>query len=464
MMLSVGGALTKIGHRARQHCTTLLRWARTGEGARFFALLGAALLLRLLFAPLTMFTLDLQAYATWGTLLLRHPLDPYSVGGASANWVFLPIYPPLALYTFGAIEGAYFGVAHLLGLHLIHDPVTSAPLRLVLKLPAILADLGMTAFIYALARRVMTPARALLASATYAFTPGILIVTLLWGQTDGVVVLLVALGLYYAWRGKGIQAGILLALAVGFKPQPVIFLPLALVYLYRWAGWREALRAAASLAGATLVLWLPYLLPPHFEVVAYAQNLARVVRAEYPSASHGALNGWVLINAEATLVSQRLVGPFTLQTVSTAAFAGILLLVLIGVWRERSARVLWSGAAILALGMFDVGTLQFERYLAPAVALFLLAALYDRRYWVCYASVSLMLYLNFAGGVVGCQCYPPAVAAPPWLANLLTLDLQPKLGALLNVLTLVLALLCYFAPGPLVLRRQVASREAVRAR
>jgi hypothetical protein len=462
-MRSVDGALTKAVYRARQHCATLLHWARTGEGARFFALLGAALLLRLVIAPLTMFTMDLRAYATWGELLLHHPLNPYSVGGANPDWDYIPVYPPLAMYTFGVLEGAYFGAAHLLGLHLIHDPVTSAPLRLVLKLPAILADLGMTVFIYALARRVTTPARALLASATYAFTPGILIVTLLWGQTDGVVVLLVAFGLYFAWRGRGMQAGILLALAVGFKPQPVIFLPLALVYLYRWVGWRETLRAAAGLAGASLLLWLPYLLPPHFEVLALAHNIGRIVRAEYPSASHGALSGWYLVNAEATLVSQRLVGPFTLQTVSTTAFACILLLVLVGVWRERSARVLWSGAAILALGMFDVGTLQFERYLTPAVALFLLAALYDRRYWVCYASVSVMLYLNFAGGIIGCQCYPPAVAAPHWLAHLLTLDLRPKLGALVNVLTLTLALFWYFLPGPLVLRRQVASREMARS-
>jgi Gpi18-like mannosyltransferase len=463
-MRSAGDALTKARESAYQRSAALLRWARTREGARFFALLGAALLLRLAIAPLTLFTLDLRVYVTWGEYLLHHPLHPYSFGGAGPDWYYVPDYPPLAMYTFGALDGVYVGVTQLFGLHPVVDPAISAPLRLVFKLPAILADLGMSTFIYALARRVMSPTRALLVSATYAFTPGILIVTLLWGQIDGVVVLCVALSLYCAWQGKGTAAGILFAMAVGFKPQPLIFLPLLLVWLYHRVGWREALRAAAGLAGASLLLWLPYLLPPHFEVLAYSHNLARVLRAEYPSASHGALSAWYLINAQTTLVSQRLVGPFTLQMVSTAAFAGILLLVLVGAWRERSARVLWSGAAILALGMFDVGTLQFERYLTPAVALFLLAALYDRRYWVCYASVSVMLYLNFAGGIVGCQCYPPVVAAPHWLAHLLTLDLNPKLGALVNVLTLALALLWYFVPGPLVLRRQVASREAVHAR
>jgi hypothetical protein len=453
-MTAAHGMLAAAGDRAGQAFATLLRWARTREGAWFFALLGAALLLRLVMAPRILFTADLRAYAFWGELLLHHPLDAYSVGGADPQVYNVPIYPPLAMYTFGILDGVYFGVGHLLGFHLLHDPTHSRSLRVALKLPAILADTGMIAFVYAQARRVLSPARAWLAAATYAFTPGILIVSLLWGQTDGVVVLFIALSLYFAWRGKGLQAGILFALAVGFKPQPVIFLPLLLVFLYRSVGWREALRAIAGIAGASLLLWLPYLVPPHFEVVAYARNLQRVVRAEHLTASHAAFNGWVLINADTTLISQRLVGLFTVQTVSTAAFALIVLLVLAGVWRDHSARALWSGAALLALGMFDVGTLQFERYLAPAVALFLLAALRDRRLWVCYAAVSVMLYLNFASSVIGCQCYPPAAAAPQWLAHLLTLDLKPMVGALVNMLTLALALVLYFVPRTLAFRRQ----------
>ncbi len=373
--MTVGVIAIAVGERVVSVWGRLTRWARTPEGLRFLGLLVAALAIRLLIAPFLMLTGDLRAYGYWGELALHHFFDAYSYGGANAEWTYWPVYPPLAFYVFGLLEGIYFGTAHLLGLNPSHDPLFSHALRLVLKLPAILADLGVISFIYVLARRVMSPTRALLASATYALSPGILIVTLLWGQTDGVVLLFAALGLYFAYRRQGIWAGVLLALAVGFKPQPAIFIPLGLIYLYRWGGWREAARAAASLAGVSLMLWLPYLVPPRFEILAYLRNLGQIVSVEKPTGSHGAFNLWYLFNAEWQPVAQPLVGPFSLQLVSTILFGLIMLLVLAGVWRDGSQRVLWAAAALLALGFFDVGTLQFERYLTPAVALFLLAAI-----------------------------------------------------------------------------------------
>jgi Gpi18-like mannosyltransferase len=402
-----------------------------------------------LIAPFIILTGDLLAYGRWGELALYHFFDAYSYGATNPDWVYWPGYEPLALYMYGLLEGLYFGAAHLIGHNPSHDPMSSHVFRLVLKLPVICADLGIVCFIYAFARRVMTPTRALIASATYAFTPGILIVTLLWGQTDGFVLLLIIVGLYFAYRQQGIWAGVMLALAIGFKPQPAIFIPLGLVYLYRWAGLREALRALASLAGVTLALWLPYLLPPRFEVLSYLQIVRQIVQVQGPEASKGAFNLWILIQAGSNPVSQPLLGPFSIQLVSAALFATVMLLVLAGIWRDGSQRMLWIGAALLALGFFDVGTLQFERYLTPAVALFLLAAICDRRYWLCYIGVSAMLYLNFAATIFDCRCYAPAMALPHQVAHLLTLDLQPTIGAAINMAVLIVGIYWFMFPNSL---------------
>jgi len=441
--MTAGVMVIAIGEHIASVWGRLARWARTQEGLRFLGLLLAAFLLRLLIAPFLMLTDDLRAYAYWGELALHHFFDAYSYGGANPDWSNWPAYPPLAFYIFGFLEGVYFGGAHLLGLHPLHDPAYSRMLRVLLKLPAILADMGIVSFIYLLARRVTSPKRALLATATYAFSPGILIVTLLWGQTDGAAVLLVALGLYFAYRRQGIWAGVLLALAVGFKPQPAIFVPLALVYLYRWGGWKEAARGISSFTGISVLLWLPYLLPPRFEVLAYVRDLGQIVQVERPTGSHGAFNLWYLLNAEWHPISQPLVGPFSLQLVSTILFGLIMLLVLAGIWRDGSQRMLWAAAALLALGFFGVGTLQFERYLTPAVALFLLAAIFDRRYWPCYIGVSVMLFLNFAATIFSCQCYEPAKRAPHQIIQLFTLDLTPKIGAAIIMTALALGLYWY---------------------
>jgi dolichyl-phosphate-mannose-protein mannosyltransferase len=289
----------------------------------------------------------------------------------------------------------------------------------------------------------MSPTRALLASATYAVSPGILIVTLLWGQTDGAAVLLVALGLFFAYRRQGIWAGILLALAVGFKPQPAIFLPLALVYLYRWGGWREAVRGITSFTALSVLLWWPYLLPPRFEVLAYVKVLGQIVRVEGPTGSHGAFNLWYLLNAQWQPVAQPLLGPLSLQLVSAILFGLVMLVVLAGIWLDGSQRMLWAAAALLALGFFDVGTLQFERYLTPAVALFLLAAIFDRRYWPCYIAVSVMLFLNFAASIFNCQCYRPVMDAPHQIAQVFALGVTPIIGATINMAALALGLYWY---------------------
>jgi hypothetical protein len=103
------------------------------------------------------------------------------------------------------------------------------------------------------------------------------------------------------------------------------------------------------------------------------------------------------------------------------------------------------------MSFFYVGTLQFERYLMPAVALTLLAAVYDRRYWLCYLGVSVTLYLNFAANVVGCHCFAANVTAPGWLGYLVTLDQAHRAIAAANMGLLGLALMWFiFPPTPAV--------------
>jgi hypothetical protein len=189
------------------------------------------------------------------------------------------------------------------------------------------------------------------------------------------------------------------------------------------------------------------LLPPRFEVLAFLRAVSRSAVAARPIASHGAYNLWYLLHLEWNPISQRVLGPLTIEMVSVVLFALLFFVVLAGIWRDGSLRSLWAGAAIVAIAFFNVGPLQYERYLTPAVALTLLAAVYDRRFWVYFIGVSAMLYLNFGTSIVGCHCYPPVVAGPRWVAHLLTLGVSPNKGATINMALLVLGLLFFVFPS-----------------
>ncbi len=368
-------------------------WLVTSEGKRFSALLVAAVIVRVVLSFVLRVSPDLQAYETWGELILGHFLHPYTYGIKSSSvWLF-PTYPPLTMYLYALVDFLYFGLAHLLGLHPSHC-ACSPVFRPILLIPGMLSDLAQVSIMYALARAKLSPNLALLVAATYAFSPAVLIDGVGWGQTDNLALLIVAGALLLALRHNGLWAGVLLGLTIALKPQPWIFIPLVLVYLYRWAGWKQAMRGAASMAGTALVLWAPYLVPPRPEIFVWQRSVAINVQASGLVATRNALNLWWLLRAQRLNINAPYLGPLSAQLLGGGLFVLVMLFALAGIWRDASPGRLWASAALLAIGFFDVVTLQYERYIFPAMGLFLLAALYDRRYWVLYAAVSVSAFMS----------------------------------------------------------------------
>ncbi len=421
-------------------------WLRSLDGVTCLALLALGFVVRVIIAPRLIISADLLAYGYWGQLFDAHPLTIYSVGGANPNWTLVPDYPPVAIYLFGAVEKIYFTLGALFGIPLSHDVLSAHMLKLVLKMPGILADLALLSIMYVKATRLIPRWLAWLLGATYALSPGILITVAVWGQTDGIALLLVALGLLMAARKQDIWCGVVFACAVSFKPQPIVFVPLALIYLVRWSGVKNATRGAIAFLATTIVIWLPYLLPPNFEALYLKHNFAIVAANEAPVASHSGWNLWFVLGIESQNASAPYMGPLSITVVGGLLFAFILLIVVMGIWRDGSEGRLWAGAAIVALAFFVVGTLQFERYLFPALGLFFLAALYNRRYWLIYAVTSLVYMANFGWTIFGCKCDAYTPNWPSALQQTLTFHLDGWQGGLINCIALVLSVVFFVWP------------------
>lgn len=372
-------------------------WAKTSEGRRFVALLAASLILRLILAPFHGFFDDLQYYVDWGLVLQHHFFDFYSAGAREA--LLPPNYPPLAIYLFAMLDDLYLAVGHALHLSPTTQVAQSPFFAFFLKLPAIVSDLGITSILYILARMRLSPRIALIVATCYTFTPPVIFDSALWGQTDSIFVLAVLAALLLTLRQRSFTAGVLCAVAIMLKPQPIIFAPLIVLYLWRWAGWNAALRAFGGLCTGILVLAIPYILPPWSEALAFYTNFTTIT-ARWPSATVTAFNLWWLLGAAGHPYNTPWLGPLSPNTLGIVLFLAVYVVAGAGILNDATPGRLFLAAALLVIAFFDVTALQHERYLYPALLFFLISALSDQRAWLLYAISSITLLLNMVLVVV----------------------------------------------------------------
>jgi len=419
-----------------------------------------ALIVRLALAPRGELLWDLDMYVAWGSNFLKHPVDVYTMSG-DAN------YPPLTIYLFGGVVACYRFLAHLLHLPSTLDAQTPL-LSLLAKLPTLLADLGTVALLYVLVRRQAGERWALGVAATYALSPAVLLDGVIWGQTDGIPVFFLLLCLVAIFIGRYGWAGVFFSLAVMLKPQPIIFAPLLLVYLYRSSGWRSVLLACGTAGATALAICAPYLMPPrpqllvfyHNTITSFQQSHVIALRdapAPPGAVSWNAYNLWWLLGAERSYQSPAL-GPLSASTIGTILFLGLLALALGRIWLDPSRGRLYAALSLVAVGFFTVATLQHERYMFPALAFLLLAAASDRRYILPCVVGQLAVFLN-AGYVaiwyLAAHAYQRA--AMPWYLLGRT---HPELLAALAwaVVGLCLGLVALYAADSDRLARLVAAR------
>lgn len=359
----------------------LARWSRTGEGRSLLILLGVALLIRLPLLPYHGFFHDPQTYLDWGINLDRDPLHFYT-NTLSAN------YTPLTPYLDGLMWLIYQAAAHLLGQPAIADTYHSALLATIFKIPDLVAELALTAVTYHVVRPVVTHRWALAAAAIYALSPAILFVGVLYGQTDATYTVFVVLAVVATYRRQSIRAGAYFALAFMLKPTPIFLLPLLAVALWRYAGWRGVARFGGAFAVVSGTLWMPFLLPPHFEVLRWVANVQFDNKSQ---ASYNAANFWWAVGARGRSSLTPIYAGLTPSQIGWAVFAAVLLAAALAAWKSASFGVLLFTSAIVALTFFEITPDQHERFVYLAPVLFLLAAAYHHR------RASLALCLCFSG-------------------------------------------------------------------
>ncbi len=330
------------------------------------------------------YSADVNTFSAWALDLYQQGFSTFYRAGYFAD------YPPGYMYVLwcvGAIEQ---------GLQLTFP---TPAFLMVLKLPAILADLGAAYWLYAQSRQstslqvssAQTAAR--IAAILWLFNPLVILTSSVWGQVDSIFTLVMVLSLVAFTRAQLFWAAAGYAIAILLKPQALLFAPLALIAFIRMPSWPVRAKALAIFFSVAVVLVLPFAwqqASPFWIFSLYADTLG-----SYPYLTLNAFNLYALLNANWLPLEKTLLGMGVGNWAWLLVISGLVPTLYI-VWRSRVAGAyLWAAAAIIAI-FFVFAPKMHERYLFPAALLTLVSWLWlhDRRLLWIAMGFSLSCFIN----------------------------------------------------------------------
>jgi Bacterial membrane protein YfhO len=354
-----------------------------------------ALLLRLAIAPHLGFVVDLRFFHTWATELRAVGTHKFYATDQLAD------YPP-----------AYMYVLWLIG------KLSASPGYVLLKLPAVAADLGLAWIAGTFAERLAPaslkerlPVRTLVAAAVL-FNPAVIALSAGWGQVDSVPVFIVLSSLLLLFTGshslrRELAAFALFGIAFAMKPQTCLVFPVMGYALYRRYvrgrprselvdGALTIALCAAVAVGLLLLSGVPFGLDAA-GLVRHYRFAAHVA----PVTSANAFNLWGVVgfwrNDASGDAVMRLLG---IPVVYLGVFAFLAATAYV-LWRvhdalERGldeARVLLAGAAAQSVLGFAFLTRMHERYLFLTLGC-LAPLVFGRRFLQTYAALSALFLLD----------------------------------------------------------------------
>ena len=333
---------------------------------------------------------DIVCFSAWADTMAAHGARGFYATGMFAD------YPPGYMYVL-------WGIGELR--RLLDISYDSALFTIMLKLPAICADLGSAYLVYHFARKKgMEDAPALFVLGVAAFLPVAAFISGGWGQIDSLLALcLVGVVLLFA-NDKRILAGVIYGIAILMKPQALMAGPLlAVVYLlpdkalgvpYR----KRLLTAVLAVLGAfAVIIGLSAPFGAQLEQGWLIEKYFSTANS-YPYASIEGFNMAALFRGNWRHIDEV---PL-LFTYGAWGVLGILIGVVLAVSlyikeRKRSLQgALLLAMSVLFAALFTLGPYMHERYLFPALLPLLLAAVQydDKRLFGAFLAFSTSLLFN----------------------------------------------------------------------
>lgn len=273
----------------------------------------------------------------------------------------------------------------------------------VFKSPAVIADAVIAALLLLWVRRRLDERSAVIAGVVYALAPPMIWDSAAWGQVESVFVLPLLVAIEMGSRGRVEATAFWASTAFMFKAQAAMAAPLIVLLAWQYAGvdvkrWSRIVLAALVPAAA---ITLPFISQSGGLWRAYAG-----AASYYPFTHLNGFSAWFLSSPLLAPQLETMASSYSRDT--TPLFAGMSArmiggVCLLGSWivvgtrllRGRcDASVLQWAVRVLPICFFVFSTQMHERYIVPAVALWLWAFNHDRRWWLGFSLVLLVSTLN----------------------------------------------------------------------
>lgn len=375
-------------------------WSRGWVAALGFTFL-AGIAVRVLLLPTTGLRDDTDQFAGW-----IHHIAVNGLGTLYGETAAGPV-------TFGPVMGYIWAV--LAGLEPGFRTATDASdvgIRILVKVPAVIADLGLAAVVAVALRR--DPRWAAIGAAMILLHPAVIDVGAWWGQYESVYVLFAVIAAVLAVNRRSGMAVVALTLAVMTKPQALPLLVPFAAWIWSREGYKGLGRATAIGLAVTVLLWLPF--TGNGGPLGYLANLAHYQGQIFAFASLRAWNLWwifqvVIAGGGFIPDATALLGPLTLRHFGLAMAAVLEVLVAWAIVRDPRPRTLVLGLATATLCAFSTLTTMHERYAFAALAFLALMA-----------SEPALRWLGVAFGIVFTLNLLAAIPPTPLFAALLPVD------------------------------------------
>lgn len=372
--------------------------------SRLAWILGAGLVLRLVFIASTGFHNDVSAFESWTLTLRDNPPWAFYAKAGFAD------YPPGYFVVLWVLAKIYALIPGLGG----EAANNYVVLRALVKLPAIAMDLVDAYVVFLIARRFAAQRIAFMAAAFVALNPAAIYVSAYWGQVDSVSWGLALIAIWLVLRAgddasrtvsRLTWAWLALAFSVLIKPQGATLALLLLAYPFAT---RDAAVRARRLAGTACGVAASFVLAAAVGLVFHpSADLAGWMFARYAFGSN--VYPYTSVNAF-NLYAVRL--PFWQPDAATLALFGVpvgsyalwgigLVLaataLIVGRYlQRRDDRALLEGAMLVTLAFFILATRMHERYAYGAFLFAMPLIAFGRTGWWPSIVLSVTMYLNLA--------------------------------------------------------------------
>lgn len=299
-------------------------------------------------------------------------------------------YPPVYLMVLALIGNInrLFGIAVNSGLYII-----------MLKLPAILADLATAWIIFKVAQKYLDPKKGLIISVLYLFNPMIWFDTLIWGQVDSFFFLIMIVVFWLIMERRLGLASLMMMVALLTKPQGALFLPVLIYELYKAKNAETTFVAFAVSFLTFLAITLPFTIgnPDLF----WLWHLLGRMLGGWEFAAVNAFNffalvggNWVAITKPFLGLTYEIWGDFFLLVI----FAFSIYLYL----KSHNQYTFLFTALVLDMGIFNMVCWMHERYLYPAIllALFIYIFTREQKALIIFLGATATNFLNIFGSFI----------------------------------------------------------------